>query len=253
MGSPDDEIGRMDNEGPQHWVIWTNGRWLADTPVTQALWTAVTGENPSYFQNEEMLGGDRPVEHVSWDQSSAVVEKIGLRLPSEAEWEHACRAGTTTATWAGNLNNPSVGNTILDDLGWYLGNSSFDVDHTKMAVTSRTLYERCVLSRAGTRAVRQKRPNPLGLYDMLGNVYEWTVDPAHLYKNETVVDSKPAPYELVDYDNAYRVSRGGSWSSVDGRQRAARRVVDPPQSRYDNIGLRLARDANPDKPTKGDR
>ena len=111
MGSPDSEAGRDGNEGPQHQVTISSGFWMAETACTQALYEAVRGENPSYF-----MGSGRPVEEVSWEDAQrflAVINErlpgLGLRLPSEAEWEYACRAGIEQATYAGDLT--------LDD-GW---------------------------------------------------------------------------------------------------------------------------------------
>src|SRR5262249_38827980 len=98
MGSPEDEVGRYPNEGPRHLEAIESGYWMFDTPCTQALWREVMGNNPSDFQ-----GGDHPVENVSWDKCEAFIrllnerfDGLGLALPSEAQWEYACRAGTET-------------------------------------------------------------------------------------------------------------------------------------------------------------
>ncbi|MCP5089622.1 MAG: formylglycine-generating enzyme family protein, partial [Gammaproteobacteria bacterium] len=106
MGSPEDEPGRWSDEGPRHQVTLTEGFWLFDTPCTQALWEGVMGENPSEFKSPE-----RPVEQVSWDDAQGFIERIneripdlGLSLPSEAQWEHACRARTETALYTGAIN-----------------------------------------------------------------------------------------------------------------------------------------------------
>ena len=106
MGSPGDEPGRYDNEGPQHDVIISTGYWLFDTPCTQALWVAAMGDNPSYFQSP-----DRPVEQVSWKECQQFFERINqqlpgldLSLPSEAYWEYACRAGTQGAVYQGDYD-----------------------------------------------------------------------------------------------------------------------------------------------------
>jgi hypothetical protein len=116
MGSPGSEEGRRDNEGPQHEVELTRGFWLGEAPVTQRLWEAVTGSNPSRFK-----GSDRPVENVSWDDCVAFLGRVNgaspgldLRLPTEAEWEYACRAGTTGPTYAGK-NDAST----LAKIAWY--------------------------------------------------------------------------------------------------------------------------------------
>jgi hypothetical protein len=115
MGSPEDEEGRFDNEGPQHEVELTQGFWLFDTPCTQALWQAVMAENPSHFQ-----GLNRPVENVSWDDCQVFINKLNeqvsrlrLRLPTEAQWEYACRAGTQEPRY-----DPD-----LDAIAWYNENS----------------------------------------------------------------------------------------------------------------------------------
>lgn len=126
MGSPPTEQGRDDDEGPQHEVVLTEGYWLADTPCTQALWTAVMGSNPSAYQSSR-----HPVEQVSWDEVQefcvALNERVqGLEagLPTEAQWEHACRAGTTAATYAGDLDILGENNAPgLDEIAWYGGNS----------------------------------------------------------------------------------------------------------------------------------
>ena len=151
MGSPDDdEEAYSDDEKPRHKVTLTEGFWMAETPCTQALWEAMTGKNPSEFK-----GAQNPVENVSWDDIQAVLwalnerqSNLGLRLPTEAEWEYACRAGTQT---------PRYGK--LDEVAWYRGNRLHRGN-----------------SRGTTHPVGQKAPNPWGLYDTLGNVWEWCQD-----------------------------------------------------------------------------
>src|SRR6185503_13178891 len=106
MGSPPEEAGRYSNEGPQHEVELSHGLWLFDTPCTQALWQAVMGRNPSRFK-----GQNRPVESVSWEDCQTFLDKLNaqlpglaVRLPTEAQWEYACRAGTETARYAADLD-----------------------------------------------------------------------------------------------------------------------------------------------------
>jgi formylglycine-generating enzyme required for sulfatase activity len=136
MGSPKNEVGRTDNEAQQR-VSITRAFYISETEVTQEQWQRTMGANPSYFK-----GASNPVEQVSWNDCQGFCAKTGLRLPSEAEWEYACRAGTTGA-YAGDL----------DAMAWYRDNSG-----------------------GSTHPVKQKRANPWGLYDMHGNVWEWCQD-----------------------------------------------------------------------------
>lgn len=223
MGSPHTEAGRFDDEGPQHLVTLTRGFWLADTPCTQALWTAVMGANPSQFQDPE-----RPVEQVSWEDCAEFLRRLrgcgdgrGLRLPTEAEWEYACRAGTQTATWAGNLtlSGHEVRAPELDAIAWYVGNSreGFDLD-----------------GGVGTRKVRTRQPNPRGLYDMLGNVWEWC---SHWHGS---YDEAPSIDPRGPESGTYRVLRGGSWLDQAMGVRAAARLWRDPGDRYSLCGFRLA-------------
>jgi formylglycine-generating enzyme required for sulfatase activity len=252
MGSPENEEGRYDNEGPQHLVTWTEGRWLGDTPVTQGLWKAVTGKNPSYFQSGKQSTEDRPVEKVNWAECVTLCEAIGMRLPSEAEWEYACRGGTTTGTWVGDLVVVGDNNApALDPIAWYGGNCGvdFDLEETGYDVT-RWRNKQSEFARGGTRGVRQKKPNPLGLYDMLGNVDEWCYDADHKYTNDG--QENPAPVSPLESVGACRIIRGGSWHGFAKFVRAAyRRFADLPGLRYYFLGFRLARDADPDKSKKG--
>ena len=145
MGSPEDEEGRYPDEGPRHEETIASGFWMFDTPCTQALWEAVMGENPSQFK-----GPDRPVESVSWDQCQEFLKRLNercegleLRLPSEAQWEYACRAGTTTPRYREDLN----------EIAWYGENSKEE-----------------------THPVGQKAPQRLGLIRHAGQRLEWCED-----------------------------------------------------------------------------
>lgn len=207
MGSPEGEAGRYTNEGPQHPVRITRGFWLGEAPVTQALWEAVMAENTSHFK-----GSERPVEQVSWDdcqrlcaQLDGLIPGLSVRLPSEAEWEYACRAGTTAATYAGD-------GTTFDAITWWSGNSE-----------------------GQTHPVKQKQPNAWGLHDMLGNVWEWCSDCMRTYSSEPAVDPIGAASGVP------RVFRGGSWGSIASFVRAACRSPDPPLERSNALGFRLAR------------
>ncbi len=245
MGSPDDEPGRRDNEGPQHAVTITRGYWLGEAPVTQALWGAVTDNNPSRFVDPE-----RPVERVSWDDSNdellrrlndtvAADRGESFRLPTEAEWEYACRAGTDTATYAGTIEIFGQNNApILDGIGWYGGNCGERLDLKDGHPTTGEFWkeQQYPSEQGGSRKVRQKAPNAWGLYDMLGNVWEWCLDGRRPYSSDAARD----PVGPMGAGES-RVSRGGSWNSSARGVRAAFRDADPPDLRHDDLGLRLAR------------
>jgi formylglycine-generating enzyme required for sulfatase activity len=213
MGSWDTELGRLRVEGPKHDVTLTRGYWLGETPVTQALWLAVMYENPSRFSGEPQ----RPVERVSWDDCQRFFDRLNgdvaalaARLPTEAEWERACRAGTTGATWVGELSADEVA-PELNTIAWYGVNSG-----------------------GQTHPVGRKTANPYGLHDMLGNVWEWCADGLRVYTADPTTDP------VGDRQGPGRVLRGGSWS-VDARDvRAASRDAYSRDYRYDYLGFRLA-------------
>ena len=192
MGSPDDEKGRYDYEGPQHQVTLTQGFWPAETPCTQAVYATVMGTNPSRSK-----GADRPVERVSWDDAQEFLQRFNERLPgsafmlpTEAQWEYACRAGTTTARYG-----------ELDAIAWYGRN-------------------------AGGRMhpVMQKQPNAWGLYDTLGNVYEWTGDWFAGYSHTAQQDPQGPSM------GGHRVIRGGSWSATPGTAGPRTAIASRPTS-----------------------
>jgi sulfatase modifying factor 1 len=209
MGSPVSEDGHFDDEGPQHEVVLTRGYWLSETPVTQSVWQTVMGNNPSKF-----TGAEHPVENVSWHDCHQFLARVNsqqprleLRLPTEAEWEYACRAETTDPTWLGaNFDG------VLREIAWYDQNSG-----------------------GRTRPVKQKACNPWGFYDMLGNVWEWCSDWNDGYVTGCVVD--PAGPATGDE----RVSRGGSWNDDARYARAANRAALDPGSCSGRLGFRLAR------------
>ena len=238
MGSPESEEGRHESEGPQHEVTWKQGYWLADAPCTQAVWERVMGENPSRFAS-----ADRPVEQVSWDNCQEFVKRLNernpdlmARLPSEAEWEHACRAGTGTATWVGDLEILGENNApLLDEIAWYGGNSGQDYELDQGYDSTDWPNKQYAHTKAGTHEVRKKQANTYGLHDMLGNVWEWCLDMAGTYEAQAVTN--PAPSTM----GAVRVYRGGSWIHDARYVRAAYRGGDSPDDRFDGLGFRLAR------------
>jgi formylglycine-generating enzyme required for sulfatase activity len=242
MGSPESDPNHSADE-TQHQVALT-GFYMGKYPVTQAQYQAVTGTNPSDFRisvSPETSTANRPVETVTWYDAVEFCNKLseregltpvytisgrapvigypitsavvtanwstnGYRLPTEAQWEYACRAGTTTAY--------NTGDTIIDNTGWYDSNSD-----------------------SRTHSVGEKAVNAWGLYDMHGNVYEWCWDWYGTYANEAQTD----PVGAVSGNN--RVIRGGSWYTIDRMLRSAYRNYYNPSNLYDSVGFRLVRPA----------
>lgn len=212
MGSPESEAYRAPDEGPQVKVTLPDGFWLGRCEVTQGEWVALMSSNPSHFK---AVGLNGPVESVSWRDAMEFCRRLNERekaaerlppgynytLPTEAQWEYACRAGTTTA-YAGDLKA----------MGWYVH------DHEETS-----------------HAVGKKEPNAWGLYDMHGNVWEWCID---WYTDTLRVDSHGAM--VVPGDGTYRVSRGGSWNCPEGNCRSALRRWLSPADRGNRLGFRLA-------------
>jgi formylglycine-generating enzyme len=203
MGSPKDEEGRRYIEGLRRRVTIDPGFWIFDTPCTQALWEAVMGEDPSYFK-----GLDRPVESVSWEQCQDFLKALNTRLdglqlslPSEAQWEYACRAGTETARYSENL----------DAIAWYGENSGGE-----------------------TQPVCRKEANAWGLNDMLGNVWEWCED---VWVDDY---AGKAGARVAEFASAHRVVRGGSWYIDALLVRAAYRLHDEPSLQGSDLGFRCA-------------
>ena len=238
MGSPETEAGRRDNEGPPHDVELSDGFWLFDTPCTQRLWQAVMGENPSRFQ-----APDRLVERVSWEDCQQFVRRIAelvpglkLSLPTEAQWEYACRAGNDTATYADDLQILGVNNApVLDEIAWYGGNCGVEFDLSEGESTTDRNGKQYEFAKGGTRSVAKKKPNGWGLYDMLGNVWEWCLDGKREYAAVTVRD--PCGPQQASAD---RVIRGGSWYGPALHVRSAFRYWIDPSNRYDDLGFRCS-------------
>jgi formylglycine-generating enzyme required for sulfatase activity len=215
MGSPEDELEREDPEGPRHPVTLTRGYWMADTACTQGLWQAVAGTNPSQF-----TGADLPVENVNWHDVQDFLRKLegllpGCRadLPTEAEWEYACRAGTTTPF--------SFGKTITTDEVNYDGNYPYAGGAKGK-------------DRGKTVPVKSLPANVWGLYEMHGNVWEWCADGMRTYDGELQVDPRGP-----EGKEPRRADRGGSWISIARRARSACRDTFHPGLVYGFQGFRL--------------
>ncbi|MBF0148234.1 MAG: formylglycine-generating enzyme family protein [Magnetococcales bacterium] len=238
MGSPEGEYGR-DSDESLHEVALTRPFYLQDTPVTQGQWEAVMGENPSHFKGG---GSECPVESVSWEDCQEFIRRLNARegghhyrLPTEAEWEYACRAGSDTAVYNGPLIIIGKSNAPgLDEIAWYSGNSGVDYPGGVESDWPEMQYP---ASHSGTHPVRQKVPNAWGLYDMLGNVWEWCQDwyDGKYYANSPCVDPQGPPM------GSRRVYRGGSWYNSPANVRSAHRSSNDPGDRHNNLGFRLAR------------
>ena len=219
MGSPTNEVDRNDDEGPQTAVTITSGFWMGKYEVTQGEYLALMGSNPSGFSGDTNL----PVEMVSWFDATNYCSKLTqreraagristnsvYRLPTEAEWEYACRGLTSTRFSYGD----DPGYTDLTSYGWYLDNS----DNT-------------------TQPVGQTLPNSWGLYDMHGNVWEYCQDLVAL------TAGLPGGIALDPQGRAtgsYRVVRGGAWNLGAGSCRSASRISGTPDIHYPNVGFRV--------------
>jgi formylglycine-generating enzyme required for sulfatase activity len=213
MGSHSDEQGRFDSEGPAHKVIIKIPFYMSKYKVSQKQWVKVMGINPSHFKSANY---NRPVENVLWDNVQDFITKLNekestykYRLPSESEWEYACRAGTTTRYSFGDDESK------LGDYAWYDGNSGNQ-----------------------THPVGLKKPNPWGLHDMHGNVWEWCQDKWHDNYDGAPCDG--SAWESGSSSN--RVCRGSNMSDFSRFCRSASRSVNEHDFRFFGIGFRVVWD-----------
>ncbi len=208
MGSPASEKDR-DSDETQHKVKITKPFYMQTTEVTQAQWKAVMGNNPSHFKGDNL-----PVEQVSWDDVQEFLKKLSAkegakyRLPTEAEWEYACRGGSTTRFCFGDDESK------LGEYAWYGANSD-----------------------SKTHPVEMKKPNAWGLYDMHGNVCEWCSD----WYDKDYYSKSPANDPQGPASGSHRVLRGGCWGDIAGVCRSAFRRWNWPADRDYGIGFRVSR------------
>jgi formylglycine-generating enzyme required for sulfatase activity len=220
MGSPEDEEGRNKDESPQHQVNLA-AFLMGVYPVTQAQWQAVMGDNPSHFQ-----GANRPVERVSWYEAMAFCRQVSqitgrtFRLPGEAQWEYACRAGTNTPF--------HFGATLTEKLANYNGNYTYGIG-------VKGIY------RHETTEVGSFSPNAFGLYDMHGNVLEWCEDSWHESYEGAPKDGSSWGGDNTDSSQA-KIVRGGGWDATTWYCRSAVRLWTLPDVKGSMIGFRVVCD-----------
>ena len=204
MGATSEMTEPYSDEKPTHQVTLSS-YYIGETEVTQALWKAVMGSNPSYFKGDNL-----PVETVSWDDCQTFIRKLNgltgrhFRLPTEAEWEFAARGGNQSR------HTQYSGSDNIDEVAWYYGNSGNK-----------------------THPVKTKQPNELGIYDMTGNVWEWCQDWYGDYSSYAQTNPTGAS------SGSYRVDRGGSWRGDPWNCRSSGRYYDAPDGEYRSHGLRL--------------
>jgi formylglycine-generating enzyme required for sulfatase activity len=224
MGSPELEHDRYPDESPEHEVT-VQPFFIGKYPITQSQWRVIANTpeierklnpEPSHFK-----GDNRPVEEVSWEEAVEFCQRLSretkrdYRLPTEAEWEYACRAGTTTPFY--------FGNTIAGKL------ANYDSDVTY-------LQERKLKSKGETTPVGDFPPNAFGLYDLHGNVWEWCLDNWHDNYEGAPIDGSAW---LSDNEGARRLLRGGSWNNIPRNCRSATRSRDTPDNRDNDLGFRV--------------
>ena len=217
MGSPDTEQDRQASEGPQHSVT-LDEFWVGRYQLTKRQWQAVMGTTPWTGQLTVLTDPDSTAVYISWNDAQSFITSVNIdtgqtfRLPSEAEWEYACRAGTTTRFYWGD----DLGYTAIGSHAWYRGNIQSD---------------------NYAHVVGQKPPNTWGLYDMSGNVWEWCQDWMH--DSYAGAPSDGSAWETPV--GMYRVARGGGWYGDGYTCRSAYRGNGGPDTESSAVGFRLAR------------
>lgn len=219
MGSPMREKRRKLWESPVHKVTIKKPFYLGRYPVTQEQWRKVMGNNPAYFKGEK-----HPVENISWNEIQVFFRELNAlentggvsrtyRLPTEAEWEYAARAGTETAYFFGDDESK------LTEYAWFLENSEFE-----------------------THPIGLKKPNPWGFYDIYGNVGEWVQDEYHISYKGSPTDGRAWENAFPSVSTPVRIRRGGGWNGNAGCCRSAERLFAAQDKRLNSLGFRVVRE-----------
>ncbi|MEA1966853.1 MAG: formylglycine-generating enzyme family protein [Thermodesulfobacteriota bacterium] len=237
MGSPDSEKGREWHE-KRHIVTISKKFYIQETEVTQGQWEKLVGFNPSAFPD---CGKNCPVDTVSWNQCMEFIRVLNkwektdkYRLPTEAEWEYACRAGTTTAFAGGPITHLLCKpmDHVLNKLGWFCGNSGYKKPPDVLR----------------PHPVKTKRPNRWGIYDMHGNVQEWCLDSCKwrdFWKGKVGVITNTYKNNIVDplsKTGNHKIFRGGGWHQSARYCRSAYRSYYKPVAKRNSLGFRIVRE-----------
>ncbi|MDO4574289.1 MAG: SUMF1/EgtB/PvdO family nonheme iron enzyme [Planctomycetia bacterium] len=236
MGSPDGELYRFDDEGPQHYVTLTSGFWILETEVTQRMWQSMMGES---IEARTLLGNDdervigsgpnHPMYYIDWHSCQEFCQKLSsklgskVNLPSEAQWEYACRAGTTTSLNSGKTPRDSRIQGACENIcevAWYWENGGRGASWQDLDMPPY--------------AAKLKKPNAWGIFDMHGNVSEWCAD----WYGESYYQGAPKYDPTGPSSGSDRVVRGGSWSSLGKGCRSASRSHNVPTDRSNLLGFR---------------
>lgn len=219
MGSPSREKRRKLWESPVHRVTIKKPFYLGKYPVTQEQWQKIMENSPSFFKGKKY-----PVESISWIEAQAFLRKLKslekadennflYRLPTEAEWEYAARAGTATSYFFGEDESK------LTEYAWFLGNSGLETHHVGL-----------------------KKPNPWGLYDIYGNVGEWVQDEYHISYRDAPSDGRAWENPFPSISVPVRIRRGGGWNGNAGCCRSAERLFATQDRRLNSLGFRVVRE-----------
>ncbi|MBF0200673.1 MAG: formylglycine-generating enzyme family protein [Desulfamplus sp.] len=239
MGSPENEPGREWNE-KLHTVVISKSFYMQETEVTQGQWKRLVQGNPSAFQD---CGDHCPVDTVSWYDSMEFISFLNkyegtdkYRLPTEAEWEYACRAGSTTAFYGGPLTRDGCiePDPVLDPIAWYCANSGYKTPPDGFR----------------PHPAKTKLPNAWGLYDMHGNVQEWVLDSCKWrevwsFKGRTGVITSTYKDNIVDplsETGDHKIFRGGAWHQPPRLLRSAKRGYYKPVAKRNSLGFRIVRE-----------